>query len=147
LVNAGSHRAEAGYQDPALGWVGVRADSSGGQVHATLVPGSADAAQALGGHLAGLHDYLAEVHTPVESLTLANPESREVATGAGQDQNQGMNQGAGQGGSSESASQPPPAMQSGATASPSNALDAAAGPGNQAPEAYGRSGNHISVMA
>jgi hypothetical protein len=51
-IHAGTQRAEAGYLDSALGWVGVRADLSGGGVHAQLVPGSADAAQALDGHLA-----------------------------------------------------------------------------------------------
>lgn len=39
-VHAGSRQAEAGFEDPALGWVGVRADLSGGSVHASLVPGS-----------------------------------------------------------------------------------------------------------
>jgi flagellar hook-length control protein FliK len=65
-------QAEAGYQDPALGWIGVRAEASGGAVHATLVPQSSDAAQALSGHMAGLHTYLAENRTPVETLTLAS---------------------------------------------------------------------------
>ena len=31
-VHAGSHRAEAGFADPTLGWVGVRADSTIGQL-------------------------------------------------------------------------------------------------------------------
>jgi hypothetical protein len=99
-VHAGTHRAEAGFQDPALGWVGVRADLSGGGVHAALVPGSAEAAVALGGHLAGLNAYLAEQHTPVESLTLAAPEGRPAEfgmdQGAGQNMHQNMHQGAGQ---------------------------------------------------
>ncbi len=74
-IHAGMQRAEAGFQDPALGWVGVRADTSGGGVHAQLVPGSADAAQALSGHLAGLNAHLAAHHTPVETVTLTAPES------------------------------------------------------------------------
>ena len=43
-IHAGGHTAEAGFEDPALGWVGVRADLSGGNVHAALMPGSAEAA-------------------------------------------------------------------------------------------------------
>ena len=70
-IHAGGQTAEAGFQDPALGWVGVRADMSGGNVHAALMPGSAEAAQTLSGHLAGLNAYLAEQHTPVATLTMA----------------------------------------------------------------------------
>ncbi len=77
-VHAGTRSAEAGFQDPTLGWVGVRADASGGGVHASLVPGSAEAAVTLGGHLAGLNSYLAEQHTPVDSITLAAPEDRSA---------------------------------------------------------------------
>jgi hypothetical protein len=73
-THAGAHRAEAGYQDPDIGWVGVRADSSGGGIHASLVPGSTVAADTLGGHLAGLNSYLAEHHSPVANVTLAHPE-------------------------------------------------------------------------
>ena len=75
-IHASAQRAEVGYQDPALGWVSVRADSSGGTIHAALVPGSAEAAQTLGGHMEGLNAYLSEHHTPVETLTLAPPENR-----------------------------------------------------------------------
>ena len=95
-IHAGTQRAEAGFQDPALGWVGVRADTSGGGVHAQLVPGSADAAQALSGHLAGLNAYLAEHHTPVETLTLAAPESGWAGGQSGTGGGQQMQQGAGQ---------------------------------------------------
>jgi hypothetical protein len=77
-----------------------------GGVHASLLPGSADAAQALGGHLAGLNSYLAEQHTPVETLTLAAPEGRWAGPGGGdpgtgQGLNQGERQNAGQGGFAE----------------------------------------------
>ncbi len=96
-IHAGTQRAEAGYQDPALGWVGVRADLSGGGVHAQLVPGSTDAAQTLGGHLEGLNAYLAEHHTPVETLTLTAPEGGWSGLGSGQGTGEGMQQGSGQG--------------------------------------------------
>jgi hypothetical protein len=95
-IHAGAQRAEAGYQDPALGWVSVRADQSGGGVHAQLVPGSADAAQALGSHLSGLNAYLAEHHTPVETLTLTLPEGGWSQMGSGRGTGEGMQQGAGQ---------------------------------------------------
>ena len=70
------HQAEAGFQDPSLGWVGVRADMSGGAVHASVVPGSAQAAEELGRHLDGLNTYLAAQHTPVESLGMDAPASK-----------------------------------------------------------------------
>lgn len=92
-IHAGAQRAEAGFQDPALGWVGVRADSSGGAVRAELVAGSAEAAQTLGGHLAGLNAYLVEHHTPVETLTLSSPASGWTALGNGQGSGDGMQQG------------------------------------------------------
>jgi hypothetical protein len=95
-VHTGSRQAEAGFQDPSLGWVGVRADASGTGIHASLLPGSTEAGQALGSHLAGLNTYLDEHHTPVESLTVATPDSQSAGTG------QGMYQGAGQQGGQES---------------------------------------------
>ena len=94
-IHAGAQRAEAGFQDPALGWVGVRAETSGGGVHAELVAGSADAAEALGGHLAGLNAYLAENHTPVETLTLSSSESGWTAPSNGNGSGDGMQQGSG----------------------------------------------------
>jgi hypothetical protein len=96
-IHADAHRAEAGFQDPALGWVSVRADVGAGGIHASLVPASADAAQALGGHLAGLSAHLTEQHTPVETLTLAAPEGRGLDAGMDRNANQGMDQGAGHG--------------------------------------------------
>ena len=107
-IHAGLQRAEAGFQDPALGWVGVRADLSAGGVHASLVPGSTDAAQTLGRHLAGLNSYLAEQHAPIETVTLAAPESKWAGPLGDQGASPGNNQGAGHGGFSESQSNPPP---------------------------------------
>ena len=146
-VHAGVQHAEAGFQDPSLGWVAVRADASGGGgVHAELVPSSGAAAQALGTHLAGLNAYLAEHHTPVETLTLAAPEGGGArADSAGQ----GMQQGPGE----QTGQQAGSGSQSGPDASPA-ALPAAASEltvlraeldGN-APEARSQ-GMHISVMA
>lgn len=94
-IHAGAQRAEAGFQDPALGWVGVRADGSAGGVHAAVLPSSTDAAQTLGGHMAGLNDYLAERPLHVANLTLESPENRTAESGQGG--NQSMQQEAGQG--------------------------------------------------
>ena len=94
---AGAQRAEAGFQDPALGWVSVRADAGSGGIHASLVPSSADAAQALGGHLAGLSAHLVERQTPVETLTLAAPEGQGLNAGMDRNGNQNMQQQSGQG--------------------------------------------------
>jgi hypothetical protein len=96
-LHAGARRAEAGFEDPALGWVGVRADMAGGGLHATLVPGSDTAAQELGLHMDGLNAYMAEQHTPIESLAMAAPEARGAGHGAEQSLSQGMGQGSNQG--------------------------------------------------
>jgi hypothetical protein len=95
-IHAGAQRAEAGFQDPTLGWVGVRATTSGGAVHAQLMTDSADAAQALGSQLSGLNDYLAEHHTPVETLTLTASDGGSAGWNSGQSTGQGMQQGTGQ---------------------------------------------------
>lgn len=100
-TRAGARQAEAGFEDPALGWVGVRAEMSGGGVHASLVPGSNEAAQELGRHMEGLHTYLVEQQTPVESLGLATLNGRgndaPGGEGSSQQMNQNMQQGAGEG--------------------------------------------------
>ncbi len=69
-LHAGAQRAEAGFQDPALGWVGVRAENSGGGIHAVITPESAQAVQVLGAHMAGLNLHLSDRHLPVETLLL-----------------------------------------------------------------------------
>jgi hypothetical protein len=74
-VRAGGNTAEAGFEDPVLGWVGVRAQAGPSGVHATVVPISADAAQSLGAHLSGLSSYLSEHRTPVETVTMSAPDS------------------------------------------------------------------------
>ena len=94
-THASSQRAEAGYLDPSLGWVGVRADTAGGIVHAAVVPGSAEAAQALGGQLSSLNAHLAQTHAQAANVTLASPES--AGNGQGNTQGQGTTQGNPQG--------------------------------------------------
>jgi hypothetical protein len=93
-TRAGSQHAEAGFRDPALGWVSVRADLNGGGIHATLVPSTAEAAQALDGHLAGLSSHLIEQQSPVASLsvaslTMASPSGSGTENGMGQRMQQG----------------------------------------------------------
>ncbi len=91
-VHAGSHQAEAGFQDPGIGWVGVRAQVSANGVHAAVVPSSIEAAQSLSCHLAGLNSHLAQHYASVEPVTLAVPERppdsqswiEEMGRGAGQ---------------------------------------------------------------
>jgi hypothetical protein len=145
-----TQRAEAGYQDPALGWVSVRADLSGGVVHAQLVPGSADAAQALGSHLTGLNAYLDEHHTPVETLTLTAPEGGWSGLGSGQGTGEGMQQGAGQ----QTAQGADASTQSGQYSEPviqppaaSAELPAFFGDMNGSTQPTNLDGYHISVMA
>jgi hypothetical protein len=82
-IHAGTHHAEAGYLDPALGWVGVRADAAGNGVHATVLPGSGEAAQVLGSHLAGLNSYLSEHHGQSTTVTLAGSQDSLPLTGSG----------------------------------------------------------------
>ncbi len=147
-VHAGTRSAEAGFQDPALGWVGVRADASGGGVHASLVPGSAEAAVTLGGHLAGLNSYLAEQHTPVDSITLAAPEDRSAHSGMGQGAQQSMdqdrNQGAGQDMGQQSGTQASAPVLTGAA---SREVSAISGRTETIAQAFIPGGTHISVMA
>jgi hypothetical protein len=151
-THAGSHRAEAGYLDPALGWVGVRAEASGGGVHAAVVPGSTEAAQTLGGQLSGLNSYLAEHHGQSATVTLAAPESGHGGPGSGQGQGQGMNYGSNQ---QESADRrdnyaAEPARSQTATGSSSQASsrsDAAAQIDGMILRTGSNQGAHISVVA
>jgi hypothetical protein len=57
-----------------------------------VVPGSAEAAQVLGGHLSGLNAYLAENPGQKATVTMASPENH----GGGFQSNQGQGQGSSQ---------------------------------------------------
>ena len=145
-IHAGSQSAEAGYEDPALGWVGVRADLSGSGVHAALIPGSAEAAQVLGGDLAGLKSHLSEQHAGVTSLTM----DQGTQSGAGSSMGQSMTQNSGENAGHRGASD----GQAGAPLDPFSHSERAVGAalaksGSQQgilPFNDGR-GGHISVMA
>ena len=144
-VHAGQREAEAGFQDPSLGWIGVRADASSSGVHATLLPSSYQASQELGGHLAGLNSYLSEQRTPVETLTLASPFGGDSSPMAGQNANQGMNQGTGERASGQGSAEPS-AIQTSAASSVSSAT-AAPAPVGWGSGSSGFDGRHISVVA
>jgi hypothetical protein len=79
-IHTGIHRAEAGFLDPSLGWIGVRADAVGSTVHAALMPGTAEGAQMLASHLAGLNAHLSEHQGPSTTVTMAIT-SGEVGAG------------------------------------------------------------------
>ena len=153
-VHAGGRQAEAGFEDPALGWVGVRADLSGGSVHAAVVPGSTEAAQALSGHLAGLSTYLSENHTPVATLTMAAPGNSGIEARLDQSLGQGMGQGMQQSSGQHGEETQGPALHvgskwgAGASAAVSSANSETQTNGFDA-MAYARDGRgtHISVMA
>jgi hypothetical protein len=158
-LHTGANRAEAGFEDPTLGWVGVRADLGGGSVHASLVPGSAEAAQTLGSHLAGLNEYLAERHPAVATVTVAGHEnggafpSTHSDTGSESGAQSGPQSSTQQNSAGDSGDGWAPAGANSishegkemARALPSNLASPAA---NHGAETSGRSsGSHISVMA
>jgi hypothetical protein len=151
-IHAGAQRAEAGFNDPALGWVGVRAGLEGGVVHAAVVPGSVEAAQALSGHIAGLNAHLAEHRIPVEALSMAAPAGRDW--GAGPDQGNPHHQGQGssqQGAAGEFEAEHRGPVGAGSEASrPPSASEwgrAMSGPSIGAGSSHSIAGGHISVIA
>jgi hypothetical protein len=147
--HAGANQAEAGFRDPGLGWVGVRAQSDASGVHAAVVPNSAEASQILSGHLAGLNAYLAEGHTGVASVSLTAPESRlseqgtlEQSPGRGYEGTGG--QGTGQQGNSGGAETPHVSASSSEYVSPLPIQNAGQ---TDMPPPGNSGGGHISVMA
>jgi hypothetical protein len=148
-VHAGTQRAEAGFHDPVLGWIGVRADNAGGAVHATLLPVSSDASTALGSHLPGLNAYLAEHHAHVESITLAPPESH-AGTGMDEGAGPGSQHGggeSGQRGESQRFRGPEPGAAADES-SPGPSRESFSGGMEGGAASRARSGgDHISVMA
>lgn len=145
-IHAGPHQAEAGFEDPALGWVSVRAGVNAGGITAVVVPGSADATQALGAHMAGLHDYLREQHSAVATLTMATAQNSGSDTGLGQGtQHEGMQQGHRQSG--EDSRGNAQGVSSVAPTAPASA-HAAHGSSSESPAILSGSGaRYISVMA
>jgi hypothetical protein len=144
LTHASGKHAEAGFQDPTLGWVSVRADLSGGSIHASLMPESAAAAQALGAHMEGLSNYLNDQHSSVSSLTL------DTAGGSGSGMDQNMNQSAGQNANQQNAASTQSNWRAGTqTTAELSASTTSATAADVNTPAYtgGSSGRYISVMA
>jgi hypothetical protein len=155
-THASARQAEAGFQDPALGWIAVRADRDGGGIHASLVPGSMEAAAELGSHLDGLNGYLTAQHTPVESLRMAAPEGNlsgyAAGHGAGQGPGAGMGQdgqpGGGQSRPEENYSVAKPASANHGSARAAHAaLSDQTLPMNSAAQLHSGGGVYISVVA
>jgi hypothetical protein len=144
-VQAGAHRAEAGYLDPNLGWVGVRAETSGGAVHAALLPGSPEAAQVLGTHLSGLNAFLAQQHGSHATATIATPQDGRSGTGAEQGNSAGGGSGRDDGAGRNMAPAGRPSESSKQmAASTTGAADRSIG---SEASAIRRAGTYVSVMA
>ena len=137
------HRAEAGFQDPSLGWVSVRAETGTSGIHASVVASTADAAQALSGHMAGLATHLAEHRTPVETLTFSSSGGQSSGTGADRDANQNMQQNEGRAPYSNQRAQAASGSVTEARTKPRFAEEAARAPVWDS----GSGGGRISVMA
>jgi hypothetical protein len=80
-LHATPQRAEAGFRDPSLGWVSVRAQADRSGVRAFVVPESPDAAQVLKHHLGALNAQLADGHTIVHTVTMSAPEENSRGGG------------------------------------------------------------------
>jgi hypothetical protein len=68
---AGNHKAEAGFQDPSLGWISVRAQSTSGTIHADVVAPTEVAAHVLNGHLEGLNAHMAAHYEHLSAVTVS----------------------------------------------------------------------------
>jgi hypothetical protein len=119
---AETHRAEAGFQDPSLGWVSVRAHAGAGGIHAALVPSSDMAGQVLGGHLAGLNAHLADHHEHLHSVTLSTPDAGWTERDTGRDMAQGGGAGTSDGRQREQMREDRESVQTGPVAHSTHAL-------------------------
>jgi hypothetical protein len=100
-ILAGSHKAEAGFQDPSLGWISVRAQSGAGGIHASVVAPSDVAAQVLGGQLEGLNAHLAGHFEQLKTVTLSTADTGPDGRDAGGGMLQGNGRDSGDGGQSQ----------------------------------------------
>jgi hypothetical protein len=95
-VLADSHRAEAGFQDPALGWISVRAHAGATGIHAAVMPSSDTAAEVLSSHLAGLNAHMANQYEHMNAVTLSVPGSDWNGQSTGRELAQGNHRGSNQ---------------------------------------------------
>jgi hypothetical protein len=95
FTHAGARHAEAGYLDPSLGWVGIRADVSGGALHAAIVPASSQAADILGAHLPALHAYVSQQHGQESTIDMSWQHNTNTGSGFQQPSQQDQHASAG----------------------------------------------------
>jgi hypothetical protein len=82
-IHSGLRFAEAGFQDPSLGWVSVRAERDGTGMHAVLVAPSHDAGRTLSAHLSGLNAHLADHQIQVSPVTMSATRDNRIDSGIG----------------------------------------------------------------
>jgi len=88
----GVRALEIGYQDPALGYVELRAHAAGGGIHASLTAQSADSGTVLEAHLSSLASWMTERRTPVASLSVSSPLQDHVGDRGSSGHEQGNSQ-------------------------------------------------------
>lgn len=137
-THAGTHHAEAGFLDPSLGWVGVRAEVSGGALHAAILPASSQAADALSAHLPALHAYVSQQHGQDIPIGLSWRENSSAGGGFQQSPQRDPN--------GSAADDPPAAVPAptGLVTTASQAVPSVAPTGAPPPASGGR---YISVLA
>lgn len=91
-THTGPQRVEAAFQDPVLGQVSVRADATGGNVHATLISSTNEGAQALSSHLGELNHFLNQQNSGINSVSVETGGAQSSFAGSGGQQN-GQQQG------------------------------------------------------
>jgi len=137
-IHAAPRQVEAGFDDPALGWVSVRADLHGGNVHASVMGSSAESSVALGAELAGLGVHLAERHISLDSLTVATAHAQGMNAG------DAMRQDSGNRDTREGQPNSVPVVHA-TQAAPFAAGDKGAGAGGMAVSGPAGTGMHISI--
>ena len=135
-------RAEGGFHDPALGWVGVRAQWNTDGLHAVVVPASAGAEQTLDNHLAGLEAHLAEKHIPVHSLSVTPPDAQSASQTQSGDSGEGQHR-QGQQSTSGEPGRVPREPRTGAPELPATGSS----PGGENSQGRNLRGLHISLVA
>jgi hypothetical protein len=84
-AHARAHFAEAGFQDPSLGWISVRATRDPAGLHALVVSPSPEAERTLSAHLSGLNAYLANNQIGVSAVGLSSCKDADHSSTLGGD--------------------------------------------------------------
>jgi hypothetical protein len=82
-LHTGAHRAEAGFEDPSVGWISVRAERDSNGVRAVLVAGSSNAEEVLNAHLGGLNAHLVSNHVALPPVTMSTEHGSRFESGFG----------------------------------------------------------------